>query len=591
MEKSRFTPLLLISGGPFTQNVLAQQLRTFLPRAVPIIPYILDEKKAPLEGQFFAVFSSREVFREFMEKENDRHLESYIIAERTMLNDNIDRILALPRNQRILLVNESQESTEESISHLRSIGFDFLNLIPYYPGCTPPDNSITIAVTPGEIDKVPQGIEAVYDIGPRTFDFTTIVRILSYYGLLEDVIPDYADRYLHRLLDFAKKFSNVADETSRSLPTLRAELIGRGYFAKYHFDDIKGKSKAILDAKAIAEKIARTDLTVLIEGDNGTGKELFASAIHNASDRRRKPFVAINLSALPDQLAESELFGYEEGAFTGARKHGKAGLFQQAAGGTVFLDEIGDISPKMQAKLLRVLQEKEIMRVGGDRIIPVEVRIIAASNRDLRQMIKEKTFRKDLYYRLNEGYLHLPSLAERKEDIPLLISHWQKKMFHSDKVFDPEAMELLMNHDWPGNVRELLNMMKFTFAVCGHHTIVPSDLTSLYHEELADEISAVSQPQSLSSKSCEESIKPSSFLDSASLDVLHAIKELQHMGQIAGRTAVGRFLKDCGRPLSEYRIRKCLDFLLDCGLTSAKEGHYGYRLSSKGAEVLLAENR
>ncbi len=310
---------------------------------------------------------------------------------------------------------------------------------------------------------MPPGIDAVYNIGTRVMDFPTVVKIMSHYGVLEQ--QDYANLYLTNILDFAKRVSNIADEASKVMKTVRRELIGTGYYAKYRFDDIIGESENIQKTKVISQKIARTDLTVLIEGDNGTGKELFASAIHNASQRVRQPFVAINFSALPDHLLESELFGYEEGSFTGAKKGGKVGLFQQANGGTIFLDEIGDISIKMQAKLLRVIEEREIMKIGGDRIIPIDVRIIAATNRDLKQMIYEKTFRKDLYYRLREGYIHLPSLKERKTDIPLLVRHWQSHLFSDPKPIDHEVMEILMGHDWPGNIRELLNVIKFAFAV------------------------------------------------------------------------------------------------------------------------------
>ena len=588
MLKKPSIPLLLVSGNRFTQKALANQLKAILPDTISIVAHMTDEPIPLAPETYFAVFSSQEVYREFMSQNPDVNqtgqavLDTIVVAERTMLNQNIDQVLSLPRNERILLVNDSDESTREAMNQMKKIGFDFLHLVPYYPGCKPPDTDIKIAVTPGEIDKVPPGIDAVYNIGPRSLDFSAIVRILTYYGLLEDVIPGYADRYLSNLLDFAKKLSNVADETSRVMTTVRTELIGSGYFAKYRFPDIIGQSEKLLDAKAVAEKIAHTNLSFLIEGDNGTGKELFASAIHNASDRCRSPFVAINLSALPDQLVESELFGYEEGAFTGARKKGKIGLFQQAAGGTIFLDEIGDISLKMQAKLLRVIQERQIMRVGGNRIIPVDVRIIAATNRDLKQMMEEKSFRKDLYYRLREGYLHLPSLSARREDIPLLIDHWQKNLFQTSKRIKPEALQLLMRHDWPGNVRELLNLMKFTFAVCERDTITASDLPFLM-EETADH-AASSLP---GKEACQvEDLMILSMPDDVSMAVLSAAAELQQEGTLVGRSSIFRRLEENGHPLSEYRIRKCLQLLLNRNLLRSVSGSYGLTLTPQGSNIL-----
>lgn len=590
MANNLSMPLMLVSGNRFTRKALVKQLKEILPNSVKIFTHEVDDGIPPEMGTYFVVFSSQEVYREFAEQntENTVIMDSFVVAERTMLNQNIDRVLSLPRNQRVLLVNESEESTFEAMNHMKKIGFDFLHLVPYYPGCPLPEKDIKIAVTPGEIDLVPPGIKAVYNIGPRSLDFSTIVRILTYYGLLEDVIPGYADRYLSNLLDFAKKLSIVADETSRVLSTVRTELLGTGYYAKYRFSDIIGHTEELMEVKAVAEKLAHTNLSVLIEGENGTGKELLASAIHNASDRYRKPFVAINLSALPDELIESELFGYEEGAFTGAKKNGKIGLFQQAAGGTIFLDEIGDISLKMQAKLLRVLQEHQIMRVGGDRIIPVDVRIIAATNRNLKEMMEENTFRKDLYYRLREGYLHMPSLKSRREDIPLLIDHWQEMLFRTDKKIAPDALELLMKHEWPGNVRELLNLMKFTFAVCEKDIITAEDLPFLGEENVSD----AAEVQSVSPGTASESTKVRACrnLDEISKLILTTAAELQEEGVIVGRGSIIRKLEESGHALSEYRVRKCLQLLREQDFLKGENGAYGLTLTAKAHQIIINRN-
>lgn len=231
------------------------------------------------------------------------------------------------------------------------------------------------------------------------------------------------------------------------------------------FEEITGNSRAIWRAKERAARIAESDSTVLILGESGTGKELFARAIHQASGRRHGPFVAINCGGLPASLLESELFGYEGGAFTGAKKGGKIGRLELADGGTLFLDEIGDMPLHLQVKLLRVLQERAVERIGGIRSIPIDVRIISATNRDLEKMVEAHTFRDDLYYRLNVIPLTIPPLRERTEDIPLLISHFltifNQRLHKRIQGVEPEALQALMNYSWPGNVRELENAMEY----------------------------------------------------------------------------------------------------------------------------------
>lgn len=236
------------------------------------------------------------------------------------------------------------------------------------------------------------------------------------------------------------------------------------------FDEIIGESEKIKKVKEIARIVAKGNSTVLIRGESGTGKELFARSIHMASPRRDRPFVPVNCAALPDTLLESELFGYEEGAFTGAKKGGKQGLFKYADKGTIFLDEIGELSPHLQVKLLRVLQEGRIRRVGADEEIPVDVRVIAATNRDLEKLMKSGQFRDDLYYRLNVIPIMLPPLRERKDDIPVLTRHFIEKVSHkmNRKVegISEEALKKLMNYDWPGNIRELSNVIERAINLC-----------------------------------------------------------------------------------------------------------------------------
>ncbi len=243
----------------------------------------------------------------------------------------------------------------------------------------------------------------------------------------------------------------------------QAKKIIRKLEAKYIFDDIVGNNKNIISAIEKAKKAAGLPATVLLKGESGTGKELFAHAIHNSSNRKYNQFIRVNCAALSESLLESELFGYEEGAFTGAKKGGKKGLFEEASGGTLFLDEIGEINLNTQVKLLRVLQEKEIVRVGGIKSIPVDVRIIAATNMDLKEAVKKGKFREDLYYRLNVIPINIPALRDRKDDIKDLALNCIKKLNQEYgrhvKDICEDAVSLLRSHDWPGNVRELENVI------------------------------------------------------------------------------------------------------------------------------------
>ncbi|MGD9280077.1 MAG: sigma-54 dependent transcriptional regulator [Desulfobacterales bacterium] len=251
--------------------------------------------------------------------------------------------------------------------------------------------------------------------------------------------------------------------------------------SQYRFGNLIGKSKKMRDIFDTIQKVAPAGATVLIEGESGTGKELVARSIHFNSPRREKPIVAVNCSALAENLLESELFGHEKGAFTGAVAS-KKGRFELADGGTLFLDEIGELSPNLQVKLLRVLQEKVFERVGGVRTISVDIRIIAATNKDLQQEMQDGRFREDLYYRLNVVHIVLPPLKERQEDIPLLVDHFIKK-YASERQsaapvtgVDQEVDRLFFDYNWPGNIRELENVIERVMILCPGEIIRVSDL-------------------------------------------------------------------------------------------------------------------
>ncbi len=258
---------------------------------------------------------------------------------------------------------------------------------------------------------------------------------------------------------------------------------------QYSFQDIISKSKAVQKIFEILPDIATSDSTVLIQGESGTGKELFARAIHQLSRRKNKPLITVNSGALPDTLLESELFGYKAGAFTDAKKD-KPGRFALAQGGSIFLDEIGDISPALQIRLLRVLQDKIYEPLGGTESVKADVRIIAATNKNLEQLVKEGKFREDLFYRLNVVSIMLPPLRERKEDIPLLINHFidrfnKLKNKNITSVSD-EVLAILMRHDFPGNVRELENIIEYAFILCHDQVIRVAHLPEHFRTKYAD---------------------------------------------------------------------------------------------------------
>ncbi|AWI14222.1 MULTISPECIES: sigma-54 interaction domain-containing protein [Bacillaceae] len=275
-----------------------------------------------------------------------------------------------------------------------------------------------------------------------------------------NVAPIIVDGQLKGSVGIIHDMSEIRELTTE---LQRAKERIRTLEAKYNFDDIVGRSEEMLIAIEQARIAAKTPATVLLRGESGTGKELFAHAIHNESGRKYNHFIRVNCAAISESLLESELFGYEEGAFSGAKRGGKKGYFEEANNGSIFLDEIGELSLSTQAKLLRVLQEREIIRVGGTKPISIQVRIIAATNKNLEQEIRKGNFREDLFYRLNRIPIYIPPLRSRLEDIPLLCDHLIKKINHdygrNVEGITNEAAELLKRYAWPGNVRELENIL------------------------------------------------------------------------------------------------------------------------------------
>lgn len=362
---------------------------------------------------------------------------------------------------------------------------------------------------------------------------------------------------------------------------LRQNLVKKGYVGKYYFTDIICETQKMKHTVETAKKLADSDLGILIYGESGVGKELFASAIHNESRRNIGPFLAVNFSALPEDLVESELFGYEEGSFTGAKKGGQRGIFEQANGGTIFLDEIGDISLKIQARLLRVLQEKEIRRVGGTEIIPINVRVIAATNQNLAKMCQEKNFREDLYHRLKKLYLKIPPLRERPEDIDGLIKHFVRKNKKESLSISEEVKALLDTYAWPGNVRELENVIEYFLAVYEGDLItldrMPQDFQETHHKEIGfwektDYLFQCGSPE-------EYQV------------LLSAIEKYNLSGIPAGRK---KLLDSCSKALpylTEDKIRRKTDCLKEAGLISKRPGMSGMRLTPLGIQYLRNQER
>ena len=297
-----------------------------------------------------------------------------------------------------------------------------------------------------------------------------------------------------RIVAIFRRARDIQDQEQR----VRTEIRNTGFFARYHFSDIIAESGIMRQLLKKAETYAATDANILIGGDSGTGKELLAQSIHNASSRAKEPFVAVNCAAIPATLLESELFGYEEGAFSGASKGGKRGLFELAHKGTIFLDEINSMPLELQSVLLRTLQEKEIRRIGSQRNIYIDIRVIAASNSDLMKMIREEKFRIDLYYRLNTLRLTLPSLDKRREDIrPLAMSflnHYSQKYSLPLPALSEDNYRLLENRNWQGNIRELRNVMQ-RYVILSHEG--ENSIQLCFDEDIATE--AALEPQDVTS--------------------------------------------------------------------------------------------
>lgn len=376
---------------------------------------------------------------------------------------------------------------------------------------------------------------------------------------------------------------------------LRNQLMHKGYRSKYGFDDVVGVSEGIERTKQILRRMAVTKSPVLLIGETGTGKELFANAVHQASRRSKGPFVAINCAAMPENLLESELFGYEEGAFTGAKKGGRPGLFEFAHHGTLFLDEVEGMSPALQVKLLRVLQEHEIMRVGGNKIISIDVRIVAATNESLEEKVRDGSFRRDLYYRLNTLPVLIPPLRQRGDDVFLLMERFNSEL-KGDFVLSDEVKDLFLHYSWPGNIRELRNLAEY-FSFTGSPVITVKDLppTFVYENKEMEEGQQVSgttapgSPRPGSPVPWQQAMEEKGINPEEYWFVLKVLYQCTEERKAIGREGILECAKKEKFFLSQIGVRTILGILKEYGLARVSRGRGGSRMTCLGREIW--ENR
>lgn len=378
---------------------------------------------------------------------------------------------------------------------------------------------------------------------------------------------------------------------------------------KYTLDDIIGQSLPLKKAKVMVEQLKNSTSSIVLYGETGTGKELFAQAIHSLSPRRDSCFITVNCAAIPETLAESELFGYEGGAFTGAKKGGKTGLFEHAHGGTIFLDEISDMSMDIQARLLRVLEDGTLLRVGGRKLINVDVRVITACCKPLDEYVKTGHFREDLFYRLCVIPVYIPTLRERRGDIPLLVQHLFAEMGETRKL-SPTAWEQLVSYHWPGNVRELKHCLEYMSIVTDNKMeldVFPphigqgklpgvlshsrtGELIQSFEQETTktgfrrrtDEIEEQREPRQIASPA-------NSLLDEENVFILEVIKHFNALGHGIGRRCLAHEARRYGIPLAEGETRNRLSFLRTMGYVKWGLGRSGAKLSSSGLQVLMEQ--
>lgn len=604
--------------------------------------------------------------------------QNIIVIHRTIKEKDAYPILAIPEGTKALVVNDTKETTLETVSLLYQIGINHLSLIPYEEGIN--CDTIKIAITPALISHVPRNIRKIMDIGNRYIDISTFIQIMNKLKMDNTIIRKrlikysdsiitldsgiknhYKDLFVkHEELDTVINLSNegillvnkdgvillsntalkkifninrdidgkmiqdvfdkrimrtfkneeVHDElieqknkfiiiNKRKIDyigenvgyyfnfqevtyikqleqNLTKKLRNKGFIARYRFDLIKTESPAMRECITLAKKIAPSDLAVFISGESGTGKELMAQSIHNYSKRSKQPFVAVNCAAVSESLLESELFGYEAGSFTGALKDGKTGLFELASNGTILLDEIGDMPLSLQTRLLRVLQEQQVMRIGSQSVVNVNVRVLAATNKNLFEMVQKGAFREDLYYRINVLPINIPPLRKRQEDIIPLLRHFMESI--DSMEITEEAKMLLLSYNWPGNIRELQNVASY-IELMNEETLTLSSLPNYLVQQdrnFEKELMAIEE----------------NFGIEKGMQTLKLIDQYNGLNLCIGRKNIEKTLCDRNILTSESEIRRILNSLNNLGIITSTIGRKGSQVTSFGKEFIKwAENR
>ena len=595
--------------------------------------------------------------------------DNVIVIERTIMLSAYHELLNIPAGIDVLVVNDDDETTKETVELLIELGITHINLIPYEKEGK--YKNIQLAITPGEKRYVPSYLDEVIDIGNRYIDISTFFVIISKLSLNHDEIIIELKKYLELIVSlysgmkekvreiFVKKqelstlfelandgilitnkngkvrhanrkfceLFNIEEINDRNMKqllpqkwinklqtddilentlfendkkvfninkkpltylnstygyyyifqeltyikqleqSLSSKLRNLGHVAKYTFDDIIAKSDSMEKTIEVCKKIAKTDLTVLLIGESGTGKEMLAQSIHNESNRKNQPFIAINSAAMPENLLESELFGYEEGAFTGALKGGKKGLLAQANHGTVFLDEIGDMSIHLQTKLLRVLQEKQIMALGSSSIMDIDIRFIVATNKNLEVLSLEDKFRTDLYYRINTCQINLPPLRDRKSDIVLIAENF----LGNEYKIDNSVKDTLLNHDYRGNIRELINILNYAKAISSNDIIKYEDLP----EYIINKQNQSVKLERIYSTQSNNKVDKARFI----------LETINNHGSI-GRNMLIRLAEKENVQVKEAELKKILTNLKNQGFVDSGKGRAGTYITQKGLEEL-----
>jgi sigma-54 dependent transcriptional regulator, acetoin dehydrogenase operon transcriptional activator AcoR len=597
-------------------------------------------------------------------------IKRIIVIQRTIREPEAHKIAAIPPNTKVLVVNNGDEMTFETIALLYQLGINHLDIVPYEASRTYSD--IDIAVTPGESELVPSYISTVIDVGNRCIDLPTLFQIITrlemddwevhqrliqysesiltlnlglknqhreifqknlelntvinasgegilllseedqiilYNSCLADMLGVKKEVFgeqasvvfpasIIRLLQEPDVNNEVVEINGKTLVVNKQEISGyglsnrkyfnfhevtqirqleqalssklreKGLIARYVFSDIRTHSARMSDCIKLAKKISLSDFTVLISGESGTGKELLAQSIHNASKRAQYPFVAINCAAVPESLLESELFGYESGSFTGALKEGKSGLFEQANKGTIFLDEVGDMPLSLQARMLRVIQERQVTRIGSSKVINIDIRIIAATNNNLADECRRGKFREDLYYRLNILPLVIPPLRERREDIIPLLQYFLSSYGASQVEIPPEVKNILLGYRWAGNVRELQNAAAYlAFVIDGQFSI--ETLPQYILEETED---FQAELRTLCRRATIDELKAA----------FEALSYTTGIGQRMGRKNLVKSICSKDRQVSEGEVRGILSAMKELNLIIQYTGRRGTEMTPRG---------